>query len=431
MKILHITHSDKGGAGIAAMRLHQALLESGQASKLLTFHKYTDDVMEHYLYDEREASRWPVMVSVKSIFNGLLRRLHLGADYYGRIRRRHLAGKADDHQMINFTISPNHLENHPLVKEADIIHLHWVCGGVMDFGRFFSRLSKKVVWTLHDMNPFTGGCHYAYDCLGYTQDCQSCPQLEGAENPSITRDMLSEKIDAITRFQGELSIVTPSAWMMGCSQKSKVFHKLRHQNIYNVVEGSECYLEDQNECRKKLSIPQDKKVILCIASPADHRKGGQLMLDAFDLIARDDVMLCIVGGVFEELKEHASILQLGYVNNHAQMREIYNAVDVFVLPTMADNFPNTVVESLRCGTPVIAFDVGGITEQITEHNGILVKERTESCLASAVDEFFQAEDLFDREAISKEAANRYDVSKVVHRHVELYNSICLDVQANA
>ncbi len=426
MNILHITHSDTGGAGIAAVRLHEALLENGEDSKLLTFHKYTNGIAEHYLYDEKEASRFPLMVSVKSKLDGILRRLNLGADYYGRFIRRHIAGKAVDHQMINFTISRNHLENHPLVKDADIIHLHWASGGVMDFGRFFSRLSKKVVWTLHDMNPFTGGCHYAYDCLEYTQDCQSCPQLDGARNPSVTRHQLAKKIAAMRCFKGELSIVTPSEWLMTCSQKSTLFNGLRHRSIYNVVDGSECYLEDKRACRQKHSIPQDKKVMLCIASPSDPRKGGDVLLDAFDLMAHKDVLLCIVGGVFEELREHPSILQFGYVRDKAIKREIYNAVDVFVLPTMADNFPNTVVESLRCGTPVVSFAIGGISEQITQCNGVLVETRDAQSLAKGLDHFFDTQSSYDPDSIAEESARKYAVNKVVSQHVDLYEDLACD-----
>ena len=427
MKILHVTHSDIGGAGIAAVRLHEALLHAGVESKLLTFHKYTDKISAHYLYSERDASRFPLFVMVKSLIDRLLRRLKVESDYYGRIRKRHTAGKAADHQMINFTISNRHLEKLPLVRDADIIHLHWVCGGGLDFRRFFSRLSKKVVWTLHDMNPFTGGCHYAYDCNGYMKDCQSCPQLEGVKNSSITSDMLAEKIGTLNSFKGELSIVTPSAWLMNCSQKSALFNKLQHRSIYNVVEGTECYLQDKWECRENLSIPRNKKVMLCIASPSDFRKGGQMMLDAFELMNQGDTLLCLVGGIFEELNHHASVIQLGYIEDKAKMREVYTAVDVFVLPTMADNFPNTIVESLRCGTPVVAFDVGGISEQISPSNGLLIKTRDTSSLAEGLSQFFDQQSAYEPQLIAQAAANEYAVDRVISQHMALYSSLAGNV----
>ena len=426
MKVLHISISDGGGAGVAAVRLHEALLGSGVDSKLLTLHKNSDSIQEHYLFRKVDAARFRSVSIVMSYVDRILKRFKLKSDYYRKHWSYSMDGRPKGHRLFNFTISEYHLEMHPLVKEADIIHLHWVCGGFLDFKGFFTKVSKKVVWTLHDMNPFTGGCHYANECDGYMKDCHTCPQLEGTADLSIAKKMLSQKIKVLNDRREGLSIVTPSKWLMECSRQSALFRSYNHQHIYNVVAGEECYLTNKAASRNNLSIPLDKKVVLCIASFTDLRKGNDIMLGALPWMAEKNVLLCMVGSISEKMKSEEGVMQLGYVKDKAKMREIYNAADVFVLPSMADNFPNTIVESLRCGTPVVAFDVGGIPEQITEHNGILVEERSEQSLASALDEFFENNHLYNREAISKQASDRYAVGEVLSKHMNLYRSLCED-----
>jgi glycosyltransferase involved in cell wall biosynthesis len=426
MKVLHISISDGGGAGVAAVRLHEALLGRGVDSKLLTLQKNSDSIQEHYLFSKVDAARFRSVSIVMSYVDRILKRFKLKSDYYRTQWRDSMDGRPKGHRLFNFTISEYHLEMHPLVKEADIIHLHWVCGGFLDFKGFFTKVSKKVVWTLHDMNPFTGGCHYANECDGYMKDCHTCPQLEGTADLYIAKKMLSQKIKVLNDRREGLSIVTPSKWLMECSRQSALFGSYKHQHIYNVVAAEECYLTNKAASRNNLSIPLDKKVVLCIASFTDLRKGNMLLLGALDLMAEKNVLLCSVGGMTDELKDNSSVLQLGYIKDRSKMRDIYNAADVFVLPSMADNFPNTVVESLRCGTPVVAFNVGGIPEQITEHNGILVEERSEQSLAAALDKFFGNQHAYNREAISKEASDRYDVDGVVSEHLDLYRSLEVD-----
>ena len=146
-------------------------------------------------------------------------------------------------------------------------------------------------------------------------------------------------------------------------------------------------------------------------------------------MSEENVLLCSVGSISDELNSNPSLLQLGYIKESSKMRDVYNAADVYVLPSMADNFPNTIVESLRCGTPVVSFAVGGIPEQITEDNGLLVEERSEQSLAKALDRFFQNQSRYKREIISEDAAKRYAVDDIVSSHVYLYHSIC-DEPAN-
>ena len=426
MKILQVSMSDSGGAGIAAVRLHLALLERGVDSKLLTLQKHNEGIKEHYVFDKIDTSAFPPFTLAMKFVDRVLKRFKLKSDYYRSRRKRYTGGGVQNSEMINFSFSEYRLENHPLVREADIIHLHWVCGGFLDFQRFFKGVTKHVVWTLHDMNPFTGGCHYAYECLGYLKDCHACPQLEKSGDPSVAEDMLSQKVNVLGGQERSLSIVTPSKWLMDCSKKSKLFSKYEHRHIYNIVNEKSFCLTDKASSREKLSLPTDKKIILCIGSLEYPRKGNDILVESLPLLNREDVILCCVGSVSETHKDNPSIVQLGYVKDSNKMRDIYNAADIFVLPTRADNFPNTIVESLLTGTPVASFYVGGVPEQINESNGILIEKRDPQSVATSLDQFFDNKGAYKRGVISEQASRRYASEGTVNKHIELYGSLCAE-----
>jgi len=421
---LHVSASDRGGAGIAAVRLHGALLERGVSSKLLTLAKHETDIQEHYVYHCTDVSCFPALARLKVFINRVLTRLKIKSDFYRSYRNRRLAGRVEGYDAFSFAISEHRLEKHPLVREADIIHLHWPCDGFLDFDRFFSKVTNKIVWTLHDMNPFTGGCHHADDCLGYTQDCGNCPQLEGTPDNTLAKEMLARKIDALSRFSGNAVITAPSKWLVNCSKASRIFGHLPHHHIYNICDDDSFYLSDWTSSRQDLALPLDKKIILCVAHNVDNpRKGYDLLFDALDHIATRDVLLCTIGSVARSWEGNPCIVQLGYVTEAAKMREIYNAADLFVLPSMAENFPNTIVESLLCGTPVVAFDVGGISEQISESNGLLVKHQTAESLAETMDNFFDHQENYGRKAISQEAKIKYASEQKLEQYEALYRSM--------
>lgn len=423
MKILQVSMSDSGGAGIAAVRLHLALLDKGVDCKLLTLKKTRDDIPEHYVFDKKDTSSCPLLTQAMTFVDRVLKRFKLKSDYYRSRRKKYAYGSAQGTDMFNFNFSEYQIEKHSLAREADIIHLHWVCGGFLDFQGFFNRVTNHVVWTLHDMNPFTGGCHYSYDCLGYEKDCHACPQLEGAKSNSAAERMLDEKIEVLHGQDRSLSIVTPSRWLMDCSEKSKLFGDYPHRHIYNIVNEKSFYLDDKARSRERLSLPAEKKIILCIGSLDYARKGNNIIAEALPLLNHQHVILCCVGRVSEAHKNDPSIVHLGYISDSDKMRDAYNAADVFVLPTMADNLPNTIVESLLCGTPVISYAVGGVTEQVNDRNGLLVNDRSPESMASALDAFFAEQSSYDPQSIAGEAHEKYAVGKTVDEHMDLYHAI--------
>ena len=423
MKILHISTSDRGGAGIAAVRLHEALLSDGVDSKLLTLIKHETDIKEHYVYHATDVTCFPLLARLRLFIDRGLKRLKIKSDFYMTYRKASLEGRSKGYDAFSFAISEDHLEKHPLVAEADIVHLHWVCDGFLDFSRFFAKVSQKLVWTLHDMNPFTGGCHHADECEGYINDCNDCPQLKGTADETLAKKMLSTKMEALGKRDDALCIVTPSRWLMKCSENSALFRNYSHYQICNVVDDSSYYVTDQDASREQLSLPKDKNIILCVAHNVDNsRKGYDILLSALEYMQTEDLLLCTMGSIAKEWLGNPSIHQLGYITESTKMRAVYNAADVFVLPSMAENFPNTIVESQLCGTPVVAFGVGGMPEQITEHNGLIVEEMNAKCLAETLDRFFESAGSFDSWEIARGAESKYASKKTVDAYEALYQS---------
>lgn len=424
MRVLHITYNNRGGGGIAAVRLHQALLKNGVDSKLLTLTWQGPDIPGHYLYRDVDVASWPLLAKFLKLIDRALKRFKLKTDYYRTFKQKHLEGKPEGFDLFSFDISEHKIDKHPLVKQADVIHLHWVSGGLTEFCRFFPKLRNQIVWTLHDMNPFTGGCHHADDCRGYLADCHDCPQMRGTVDPGIAQKTLARKKAALSVCGAGLTIVAPSKWLLARSQSSALFKRLPHHHIYNVYDDAAFYPSDMASNRQELSLPLDKKIILCVAHiVGNSRKGNRILIDALARLHTRDVILCTVGSLVDEWEDNPSIIQLGYIDGSEQMRKVYGAADVFALPSKAENFPNTVIESHRCGTPVVAFDVGGIPEQITEANGVLVRQRDAQSLAAGLDQFFEHEGSYDREKISRVAMDRYSVDAVLDKHMDLYKSL--------
>lgn len=422
MRILHLSTSDKGGAGIAAVRLHEALLQQGIQSKLLTLYKHTDTVQQHYQFNKAKYSVFPAFQKGVDFGGRVLKKLGIHKEFYTKFSNKYLKGRPKGFEFFSFPLSEYELEKHPLVVEADIIHLHWISEGFLDYNRFFSTINKKFVWTLHDMNPFTGGCHHSDSCIKYIADCSNCPQLTGTIDVNMAGEMLQKKEVLFSKKKdNEISIITPSAWLGRISKQSLIFKRFEHFHFFNIADGNSFFYRNKSEARIKLGLPADKKIILFVANHINNpRKGVRYLLEAIPLFKTQDIFLCSVGHIANDLKGNNSLLQLGYIMDNETMADVYNAADVFVLPSLAENFPNTIVESLLCGTPVIAFNVGGIPEQINDSNGLIVEGISPTKLSETIDTFFENLSRYKPDLIAKSARKKYDSNIIIEQHLELY-----------
>ena len=434
MKILVLnTNNRAGGASKACYRLHASYIKAGMHSRLLIREEPLADLPEAYNIADFQYEQH--LKETKSIPQKLLYRFrkqtgkHPEVVYQKELEYQEniLKDRPTSLEVFTFYNSLCDITEHPFYKEADVIHMHWVTAHFVDYS-FFAKAKKPIVWTLHDCNPFTGGCHYAGDCTKYENNCNHCPQLEGTINTDYARVELHKKLEAFRHInKKKFAIASPSNWLMGLSKSSKLFHDVPHHLVPYGIDGNIYQLKDKEACKKKLGLPTDKKVILFLAFRVySIRKGYDLLVEAINSINKDEYAICTVGITKPDTSEFSGIEvhQLGYTDNEVLLSEIYNAADMFVIPSLADNLPNTVLESLMCGTPVIAFPVGGIPDMVQHgENGLLCRDITADALAESINEFKQYDNKFDRATISKNAIKKYDESVQIAAYTNIYNSL--------
>jgi glycosyltransferase involved in cell wall biosynthesis len=280
------------------------------------------------------------------------------------------------------------------IRQADVINLHWVTQfqSVESVARLLS-LGKPVVWTLHDENPYTGGCHYTAGCQGYRADCRDCPQLK------YDRCILPSRIleNKCRYWRHNLTIVTPSRWLTGNARQSKVFQKYDARVIPNSIETDLFRPQEKASARAALQIDPETLCILFNAEyHSEKRKGFRKLLEALEfcqknrdfkkLVSNRKVLLLTVGNPQQELIQLGIPFKFfGYLKSDERLAEIYSAADIYVLPSLEDNLPNTMLEAMACGTPVVSFKVGGMLDMIQNgQNGMMVAPFDSQALGGAI-----------------------------------------------
>lgn len=261
----------------------------------------------------------------------------------------------------------------------DVVNLHWICGGFIPI-ESLAKFKVPLVWTLHDMWAFTGGCHYAGNCEGYLNNCGNCPQLKSNQSLDLSRWIWQRKSKAWDKL--DLTVIALSDWLAECVKKSSLFHNKKVKIIPNGIDTNLYKPIDKKIARDLLNLPQDKKLILfgAISATSDKRKGFQFLNPALEKLAlenqKKDFELVVFGASQPAQNSNLPFKTnyLGRLNDDVSLALVYSAVDVFIAPSLEDNLPNTVMESLACGTPSVAFKIGGMPDMI-EHqiNGYLAK----------------------------------------------------------
>ena len=363
IKVLCLSTKDSGGAGGAARRMHEALLKTGIDSVMLVLDKATKS--------ERVAE-------VEIPIPGLDRSKPSAQLFYAFNRiQQPLQDYPQRSNPEMFTTSESIIDYHnllPFIEQADIIHLHWI-DGFFDYANAPEIFAgKKIIWTLHDMYQFTGGCHYSFDCKYYIEACTSCPQLVKEDIPSkLTQDAFKLKGDTYSKI--DIHVITPSTWLAECARNSKVFGKTPIDVIPNTFDTSRFVPHDKITARNKLHIAPDKKTILfgadAIFSPIKNLKAlikALTELCTSGRIVKDDFQLIIFGhGQLDTSSFPFTIVQLGHIESAADMPYVYSCADFLVLPSIMDNLPNIMCEAFACGTPVVGFKIGGLPDLIQQN----------------------------------------------------------------
>jgi len=293
------------------------------------------------------------------------------------------------------------LASHPIVQEAEVINLHWVTDFLSP--RSVSdalALGKPVVWTLHDQRPFTGGCHYAGSCRQFEDLCRACPQLLPEFRPLA--ETCHEAAIACLHKASNLTIVTPSRWLAGMARRSAVFRSLRIENIPYDIDMNVFSPASSGHVRGRFGWPEQAVVVLFGSHfVSDRRKGYDLVLSAVarclqnekiaSMVSREELVFAAFGSDGDALLDFdLPIHHVGLMSTENEMAELYQAADLFVCASRADNLPNTIMEAMGCGLPVLATSVGGIPEMVEDgYNGRLCTPDDPEALAVTLADMLQ------------------------------------------
>ncbi|MDW3207330.1 MAG: glycosyltransferase family 4 protein [Alphaproteobacteria bacterium] len=417
MRVLHLGTSDtRGGAARGAYFLHQKLQEIGVDSLMLVGRQYSDS--------ERVVQLDGALAPVTERIRGRLDQLPL---------RRY---RKTSESFWTTGWQPRRLKSVIARLQPDIVHLQWTGGGFLPI-EAIQDIEVPVVWTMRDMWPFTGGCHYTSGCTRYSAGCGQCPQLRSEDPDDISRSLARRKTSALQ--QSNLWLVPISGWLADCARKSRVlsdglFPEERIKVIPNGIDTTRFRPIDKRVARQEMDLPENGRFILFSALNAlsDERKGfGHLITALRQLRSATDPEppeLLIAGDVQPEKlpRLDVPVRFLGTIQDNDRLRTAYAAADLVVAPSLQEAFGKVHVEAMACGTPVVAYDSGGPGEIITHREtGYLATAFDESDLAAGMDWCLDPER--DRGALSSAARHRavvhYDIAVIAARYRALYENI--------
>ncbi|MGV7235038.1 MAG: glycosyltransferase family 4 protein [Nitrosomonadaceae bacterium] len=410
MKILQVsTSADIGGAGIAAQRLNLGLRSLGVDSKMLV---------------NKQRRRNDFVATPASNYDKVLART---APLLERIPGR-LCGRPVG--SISPSWAPDTLCRRIDKFSPDILNLHWVNGGFMRI-ETLPKLRQPIVWTLHDMWPFSGGEHYVGDSVRYKEGYKANNRPANETGLDINRWIWARKKKSWSKIRN-LVIAAPSRWMANCARESALFHDLRIEVLPNGIDHERFHPIGQGISREILGLPGSKNIILFGAGLAtgDKRKGYHLLVEALKKLELrtdpDDCELVVFGSPSGDCPFSMKTHFLNRLQDEISLAIVYAAADVFVVPSLEDNLPNTVLESLSCGTPVVAFDIGGIPDMVShKKNGYLAPGFDTTDLANGL--LWVMEDKSRLGNLSQEARSTvvqsFTQQQSAARYVDLYEEM--------
>lgn len=410
MKVLHLCYSDlAGGAARAAYRLHIAQRKFGMDSHMLVINKLSDDPYVHSVSKRKQL--W--IKGLNYITNKFLK-----------------LQKYNNNVFHSINIIPSGLIKYINHLSPDIVNLHWVGSNMLSISEI-ARIQQPVVWTLHDMWAFSGCEHY--------EDLNNINRYRCDYNDDLTKNKNYVDLNKIifkfkrNKFKkNKITIITPSNWLGECAKNSSLFKKNNVVTISNCIDHTVFKPVDKLFSREVLGLPEKVPLILfgAMASTSDIRKGYMLLKIAMQKLKERNVYFnceLVVFGANKKNEINEFGIKTHYVGNivdDATLCLLYSAADAFIAPSLQDNLPNTLVESLACGTPCIAFNIGGMPDLIpSKAFGQLVDDVDSGSLADAIYTQLSSEKKFDAKKLAMQSAILRDEEVVASRYLKVYNDI--------
>jgi glycosyltransferase involved in cell wall biosynthesis len=411
MKILHISTSDtNGGAARAAYRLHKGLLNININSQMLVQEKFSDD----------KTVNAPKIRLFQGIARSKLTFDALPLKFYRQRART------------TFSLQwvPDRILSEVTRINPDIINLHWINAAFVQI-ETLAKLKRPLIWTLHDMWAFTGGCHCSLDCDRYKASCGRCPQLDSNKDYDLSSWIWQRKAKAWKDLN--LTIVTPSSWLAKSAGSSSLFYDFPIEVIPHGLDIQKYRPINKRIAREVLNLPQDKPLVLfgAIQATSDKRKGFHLLQAALlELSKADwkDKLDIVIFGQAQPGNQGADLAfnahYLGYLQDDLSLALTYSAADVMIVPSYQESFGQTASESLACGTPVVAFNATGLKD-IVDHqqNGYLAKPYEVEDLAKGIAWVLENSDRHQSlsHCARKKAEKEFTLEIQAHRYLTLFN----------
>jgi len=416
MRILIINTSERiGGAAVAANRLMESLKNNGIKVKMLVRDKQTDQIS--VVSSNRKGLQ---------LWNFIWERIVIWKA--NRFKRNNLFA-------VDIANTGTDITSLPEFQQADIIHLHWINQGMLSLKNIQKIIEsgKPIVWTMHDMWPCTGICHHARECRNYETECRFCPFIykNGRKNDLSTR-IFRKKKKLYSRTK--ITFVACSKWL---KEKAEVSALMEGQHVVNIPNPININLfkpRNKVEARKKANLPLDRKLILFgSVKITDKRKGIDYLVDSCKLLAErhpelQEKLGVVVFGNQSQLIQNLlpfKVYSLPFVSDEHEIVDIYNAVDLFVTPSLEENLPNMIMESMACGVPCVGFNVGGIPEMIDHlHNGYVAQYKSSEDFANGIywvltDPSYQELS----EQACRKAVSHYSEDIIAKKYTDIYNKI--------
>lgn len=407
MKILHINHSkNKGGAAKACLRIHRELIKNNINSKMLTVLKSKTNEKNIECYSNS---------TIKQTTTNIKKKISLLIPM--------VLQKDPSQDLLTFDIgtiiSPEYINK----SNADIIHLHWTSFSTLSI-KAISKIKKPIVWTFHDMWPFMGCEHY--DNLNSPHRYINGYNKLNKNVKGIDINKIAWKLKKKHWENMKFNIITPSKWMEKCAKNSLIFKNANITHIPYIINGNKFYDKNKTEARKNLSLNPNKKYILFGAFDTKLLiKGNDLLEIAIKNINIKNTELLIFGKKNKNTKYKIPTKQFGYINDETTLNNLYNAADLMIVPSRQDNLPNTVLEAIRCGTPVVAFNIGGIPDMIKhKYNGYLAKPFDTNDLKTGIEYIIQNKNKINfKQNCITHFNNNFAKEITIPKFIELYKNI--------
>ncbi len=405
MKIIHLSNTAiGGGAARAAYRIHRALLASSIESQMYVSAAIADDL------------------TVKGPRGRFVRALtRLRPQLASPVRMLLSTGNPIIHSP---AVVPSNWHRYLNSSDADVVHLHWVQSEMLSISDI-GRIKKPIVWTLHDMWPFCGAEHYTADFRwrdGYQADNR--PDYEGKFD--LNRWVWQRKK---RHWLNPMHIVAPSDWLGDCVRESELMRKWPITVIPYPIELDAWSPVSQKLARDLLGLPIHKSFLLfgAIGGCSDPRKGFDLLASAITHLSEEinDLELIIFGQTAPDKTNQFGlpVHYFGHLNDQLSLKVLYSAADVFALPSRMDNLPLTCMESLACGTPVVAYNSSGPPSMIKhKQNGYLAKPYQPNDFAEGLRFFLCNSDKAHARKFARDFCQKqFAPSLISRKYLEVYN----------